>query len=199
MKYEFISAEAAKSAEYLQLSPEAAEQLNQFSDPIHFEALKQYANNTLVKTGQVHNPLKFYLKLCYNIASAKVAMPSKRSPTPWPKPKLFKFSPEEPLDDIAEAIKAVGYVAAGIQGAGFTDMLSAFQERAKLKIKDLISEGHIYKVDLPALVEQVEKLIDHTIEKHKPELDSEVAKANAFSIMSLYTLELLRPFTNAPQ
>jgi hypothetical protein len=97
----------------------------------------------------------------------------------WPKGRTaFKFSPENRvLDDIAEAIKLVGYLAAGINGDPVHGLphLENFLGIAKDKIK----ENPGYVLDLVKIMDEVNKFIEYSIQKYYPAESVELAQKKA--------------------
>jgi hypothetical protein len=122
---------------------------------------------------------------------------------PWKKSvDEFPFSPRKPLDDIAEAIKFVGYVAAGIQAVEPSTIPTwdCFAKRAALVIDGLVARNEKYHLDLAAIIEQIDKFIAYTMEMHKdlPHIKKissvEDATFNAHTAIAGFVPVLLKPF-----
>jgi hypothetical protein len=124
---------------------------------------------------------------------------------PWKKPNnAFKFGPTEPrkLDDIAEAIKLVGYMASGIQGPVIRNLPTAdcFAKRASIVIEELITKNEKYHLDIVGILHQIDKFIDYSLIKHRDlahirEISSsEDAKLKARQAIAEFVPVLLKPF-----
>ena len=122
----------------------------------------------------------------------------------WKKPaNAFQFTAAGPIDDIAEAIKMVAYVASGIQGPLTMSLPTAesFIERAHLKISDMIIDNKIPDFDIGVIIDTVDRFIDYTMAKHKdkPHIQmissAQDAKMKAHQAIADFVPQLLKPFT----
>lgn len=117
---------------------------------------------------------------------------------------LFPFSPKDrsKMDDIAEVIKLVGYIAAGIHGPVFSsqDALQSFMAKAQLKINEMIERREKYILDLVSMIAVVDDFIEWTITKHNalPHIKKissvEDAKLKAHTAIAEFAPKLLKPF-----
>ena len=117
---------------------------------------------------------------------------------------LFPFSPQDrsKIDDIAEAIKFVGYMAAGINGSIYSaqDAMQSFMAKANLKINEMIERNEKYTLDLLTLINTVDDFIEWTIMKHnalphiKKISSPEDAKLKAHQAIAEFAPKLLKPF-----
>jgi hypothetical protein len=135
------------------------------------------------------------------------AAPGPRKPLPPTfllSKKVFEFSPADrsKTDDIAEAIKFVGYMAAGIHGSVFNaqDAMQSFMSKAQLKIDEMLEKGQKYTLDLVTMINTVDEFIEWTITKHnalphiKKISSAEDAKLKAHQAIAEFAPKLLKPF-----
>lgn len=118
--------------------------------------------------------------------------------------KVFEYSPpnRDKVDDIAEAIKIVGYIAAGIHGSVFNaqEALQSFMSKAQLKIDGMIANNEKYNFDLLGLLKAVDEFIEWTIAKHnalphiKKIVSVEDAQLKAHMAIAEFAPKLLKPF-----
>jgi hypothetical protein len=135
--------------------------------------------------------------------------PRKINPTPWPTPKLYKFSApgvNRNFDDIAEAIQAKAYVAAGLEGlivinlGGKQFTFETFEQCALLKIAEMLVAKQKYVLDIPKLFARVDEMIEYTItvshqdRDYIKDLNVEEAQAKAHQAIAEYAPKLLRYF-----
>lgn len=118
----------------------------------------------------------------------------------------FEFSPKDysKLDHIADAIKLVGYVSAGIHGPINLSLntIESFMADAQLKISDMIFKGEKYTLDLPTIISEMDTFIEWTIEKHSyhPYIQAisspEDAKQQAHQAIAEFIPKILKPFSH---
>jgi hypothetical protein len=105
------------------------------------------------------------------------------------------------FDNIAEAIKAHAYVAAGLQGLGFIEMMYAFEARALLEIAGMVSAGKRYVLDLPVIIYRIDEMIEFTVHEshhnfeHIKSLSVEDSQCKAHRAVAEYTPTLLKHFS----
>ena len=118
-----------------------------------------------------------------------------REPTHPPKKSVhaFPFSPSGKIDDIAEAIKIIGYISINLQGdttAGVPDV-ECFTRRATCIIEQLISKNESYTLNIEELMEQTSKFIEY--ESEKLTMPEEDVKLVAQQAMAKFVPVLLKP------
>ena len=107
------------------------------------------------------------------------------------------------LDDIAEAIKMVAFLTAGIHGdlLAYLPPAESFIEKAKNKILAMLAKCETYNLQLEVLILQIDEKIEYTIEKHAndPHIQMissvEDAKMKAHQAIAEFIPKLLAPFS----
>jgi hypothetical protein len=179
-----------------------------FIDPDYPTLTKLANQHNIDATTEVYLPPEQRVKVVIPAEEHKKTKPYEGNPYrpvthPWKKSAHeFPFSPREPLDDIAEAIKFVGYVAAGIQAVEPSTIptWSCFAKRAALVIDGLVARNEKYHLDLAAIIDQTDKFIAYTLLEHKdlPHIKKissvEDATFNAHTAIAGFVPVLLKPF-----
>ena len=206
MKYEFLEEGAQEAATFLNLSQYGAISIcyfpdwalkkfkaskpvrtNTVKDPLRFYIyiLNQFvADNNIeldiTKKYDLMNDLGIHGGLDEYLPEDQREKPKPKVVKEWPKPKCaFEFSPinRDEMDDVAEAIKLVGYVAAGINGTIVSALPTV--ETFVTKAYKQLQEKPDYTMDLPKIMGEVNTFIDRTVKKWHPELDEILCKKQA--------------------